>query len=60
MSELEKVKKLHNGKTPKSFILYMKYGEFQPEQEEEAAKSFFRILMTDKEDKAKAKKLGLI
>ena len=38
----------------------MKYGEFQPEQEEEAAKSFFRILMTDKEDKAKAKKLGLI
>lgn len=60
MSFLEKIKKLHGGKLPKSFKLHMKYMEFKPSETENAAKSFFRILMTDDEEKKKAKELGLI
>lgn len=60
MSYLDKVKKLFNGETPKSFSLWMKYGEFKPNEKELAAESFFKVLMKDKDDKKKAKKLGLI
>ncbi|MCZ2393287.1 MAG: hypothetical protein LC105_05485 [Chitinophagales bacterium] len=60
MSYLEKVKKMFDGKLPKSFFLHMKYGEYHPNEKEEAAKYFFRVLMTDKDDKRKAKSLGLI
>lgn len=60
MTYLDKVKKLFNGRLPKSFSLHMKYGEFKPSEKEEAAETFFQVLMTDKDDKMKAKKLGLI
>ncbi|MCO5232840.1 MAG: hypothetical protein LC105_05495 [Chitinophagales bacterium] len=60
MSYIDKIKKLYNGKLPKTFSLWMKYGEFLPSEKEEAAQSFFSVLMTDKDDKKKAKRLGLI
>lgn len=60
MSYLEKVKKLFGGKLPKSFSIHMKHMLFQVSEKEEAAKVFFEVLMTDKEEKQKAKQLGLI
>lgn len=60
MTYVEKVKILFGGKLPKSFALHMKYGEFEPTEKEEAAQSFFKVLMTDKDDKKKAEELGLI
>lgn len=60
MSYVEKVKKLFGGKMPKSFKIHMKHGEFKPSEKESAAESFFKVLMNDKDDKEKAKKLGLI
>lgn len=55
MTYLEKVKKLFGGKLPKSFSLHMKYGEFNPSEKEAAAESFFKVLMTDKDEKKKQK-----
>jgi hypothetical protein len=60
MSYLEKVKKLFDGKLPKSFKLHMHYMEFKPNEEEAAAELFFRVLMGSSKDKKKAKQLGLI
>ncbi|MBW7868867.1 MAG: hypothetical protein H3C31_11130 [Brumimicrobium sp.] len=60
MSYIEKVKKLFGGQLPKSFKIHMKHGEFKPSEKEDAAESFFKVLMTDKDDKKKAKELGLI
>ena len=60
ISYIEKVKKLFGGKLPKSFKIHMKHGEFKPSEKEEAAKSFFNVLVTDGEDRKKAKELGLI
>jgi hypothetical protein len=53
MSYIDKVKKLFDGKLPKSFSLHMKYGEYLPEEKEEAAQVFFKVLMHDKDDKKK-------
>ncbi len=60
MSYLDKIKKLFGGKLPKSFSLHLKYGEYLPNETELAAKVFFKILMSDVEEKKKAKELGLI
>lgn len=60
LTYIQKVRKLHNGRLPKSFKLYMHYGEFKKFETEEAAKSFFKTIMGFPDDKRKAKKLGLI
>jgi len=60
MSYIDKVKKLFDGKLPKSFSIHMKHMLFQPNEKEEAAELFFRILMHDKDEKKKAKELGLL
>jgi hypothetical protein len=61
MSYLEKVKKLFDGKLPKSFKLHMHYMEYKPNEREEAAQDFFNLLVqSDPLDKKKAKQLGLI
>lgn len=58
MSYLEKLKKLHKGKLPKSFYLSMKYGGFT--KKEEAAEHFFTLITSEPGIKKEAKKLGLI
>lgn len=59
-SYLEKLKKLFKGRIPKSFKLHMKYNEFLPSEKEDAAESYFKLMMMDPVEKKKAKKLGLI
>ena len=59
MSYLDKVKKLHRGKLPKSFFITMKYAGKNPKKED-VAESYFKVLMTDYEERKKAKKLGLL
>lgn len=60
MSYIEKIKKLFDGKLPKSFSLHMKYMEFDPSEKEEAAKDFFQTILQFPERKKKAKQLGLV
>ena len=60
MSYLDKVEKLFDGKLPKSFSIHMKHMLFKSNEKEEAAELFFRILMHDKDERKKAKELGLL
>ncbi len=60
MSYLQKLKKMYNGKLPKSFPVHMKYMEFKPNEKEKAAKDYFLMIMKFPDEKKKAKKLGLI
>lgn len=59
-SYLQKLRKLFNGKIPQSFKLHMKYNDFSSSEKEEAAQSYFALMMMDPVEKKKAKKLGLI
>ncbi|MBW7868173.1 MAG: hypothetical protein H3C31_07620 [Brumimicrobium sp.] len=59
-SYLEKLKKLFKGKIPASFKLHIKYNEYSPSEKEDAAESYFKLMMMDPVEKKKAKELGLI
>ena len=48
----------HYGEKPESLSYFQKINKIKTE--EQAAKSMFSVLMTDRKDKARAKKLGLL
>ncbi len=57
MTYVEKLIKLE-GQIPDSLPIHQKVHRFKTE--ELAAKSLFKVFMTDRKEKARAKKLGLI
>lgn len=59
MTYLEKVKKLHKGKLPKSFFITKKYCGKNPKMED-VAETYFTLLIQGPDERKKAKKLGLL
>jgi len=57
MSYIDKLIALYGAK-PESLPIHQKVHRFKTE--EKAAKSMFDVLMTDRKEKARAKKLGLL
>jgi hypothetical protein len=58
MTYLEKLAILEGGKIPESLPIYQKVA--RKKTLESAAKSMFTLLTTDKKDRTRAKKLGLV